>query len=91
MRQSLILENLDEIDKFGGDNFSPDKFIEDSLLEKSFAFDHKEQRLKDVKNMLKNTEKLYKNSSEKFVDILLNNYETFISIGKYVDKIDKNI
>ena len=91
MRQSLILENLDEIDKFGGDNFSPDKFIEDSLLEKSFAFDHKEQRLKDVKSMLKNTEKLYKNSSEKFVDILLNNYETFISIGKYVDKIDKNI
>ena len=52
MRQSLILENLDEIDKFGGDNFSPDKFIEDSLLEKSFAFDHKEQRLKDVKSML---------------------------------------
>ena len=91
MRKSISIENIDNIDKFVGENFSPEQFIGDCLMEKSFAFTHKEQRLKDVKNILKNTDKLYKNSSEKFIDVLLNNYETFISIGKYIDKIDKNI
>jgi hypothetical protein len=91
MRKSITIDNIDNIDKFVGENFSPEQFIGDCLMEKSFAFTHKEQRLKDVKNILKNTDKLYKNSSEKFIDILLNNYETFISIGKYIDKIDKNI
>ena len=33
----------------------------------------------------------YKKTSEQFVDVLLNNYHMFMNIGKYVDRIDKNI
>ena len=61
MRKSISIENIDNIDKFVGENFSPEQFIGDCLMEKSFAFTHNEQRLKDVKNILKNKYKLYKN------------------------------
>lgn len=37
------------------------------------------------------TNKNYVTKSGQFVDVLLENYQTFIKIGKFVDRIDKNI
>ena len=36
MRKSISIENIDNIDKFVGENFSPEQFIGDCLMEKSF-------------------------------------------------------
>ena len=91
MRQSTINNNLSRITKFTGDNFTPEKYFTDALLGHSFAFEQKTQRLNDVKSISTATTSQYKETSEKFIDILLENYSTFISIGKYVDRIDKEI
>ena len=37
------------------------------------------------------TDNFHSSTSEKFMDIFLNNYESFINIGKYAERIDKNI
>ena len=78
-------------EKFAGDNFSAEKYFEDSLEGLSFAFNNKKERLKDVKNIIKKTEESNNVNYSKYVDVLLGNYEVFINIGKYVDRIDKNI
>ena len=91
MRHTTIMDTVTKIDKFTGENFTPDKFFVDTLLGHSFAYANKSQRLKDVKDISASTTKLYKSTSEKFIDVLLENYSTFISIGKYVDRIDKGI
>lgn len=91
MRHTTIMDTVTKIDKFTGENFTPDKFFVDALLGHSFAYSNKSQRLKDVKDISTSTTKLYKSTSEKFIDVLLENYSTFISIGKYVDRIDKGI
>ncbi len=92
MDPESIMEKVESIEnKFVGDDFSTEKYINDVLLEKSFAFSHKIQRLNDVKKISNETEKTYKKTSNEFVNILLTNYSTFINIGKFVDKIDQNI
>jgi hypothetical protein len=40
-------------EKSAGDNFSAEKYFEDSLEGLSFAFNNKKERLKDVKNIIK--------------------------------------
>ena len=84
-------KNILKSEKFAGENFSADKYYNDSLEGLSFAFNNKKERLKDVKNLIKKTEDNNNVNYSKYVDVLLGNYETFINIGKYVDKIDKNI
>ena len=92
MDPETIMEKVESIEnKFVGEDFSTEKYINDVLLGQSFAFSHKIQRLNDVKKISNETEKTYKNTSNQFVDILLTNYSTFINIGKFVDKIDQNI
>ena len=92
MDPETIMEKVESIEnKFVGEDFSTEKYINDVLLGQSFAFSHKNQRLNDVKKISNETEKTYKNTSNQFVDILLTNYSTFINIGKFVDKIDQNI
>ena len=83
--------NLLKSEKFAGENFSADKYYNDCLEGLSFSFNNKKERLKDVKNLIKKTEDNNNVNYSKYVDVLLGNYETFINIGKYVDKIDKNI
>jgi len=80
-----------KVEKFAGENFSAEKYYNDSLEGFSFAFNNKKERLKDVKNLIKKTEDSNNVNFSKYVDVLLGNYEIFINIGKYVDKIDKNI
>ena len=92
MDPESIMEKVESIEnKFVGDDFSTEKYINDVLLGQSFAFSHKIQRLNDVKKISMETEKTYKKTSNEFVNILLTNYSTFINIGKFVDKIDQNI
>ena len=92
MDPESIMEKVESIEnKFVGDDFSTEKYINDVLLGQSFAFSHKIQRLNDVKKISIETEKTYKKTSNEFVNILLTNYSTFINIGKFVDKIDQNI
>ena len=70
MDPESIMEKVESIEnKFVGDDFSTEKYINDVLLEKSFAFSHKIQRLNDVKKISIETEKTYKKTSNEF-DIL---------------------
>ena len=85
------MKKNEKAEKFAGENFSSDKYFDDSLEGLSFAFNNKKERLKDVKNLIKKTENSNNVNFSKYVDVLLGNYEVFINIGKYVDKIDKNI
>ena len=78
-------------EKFAGQNFSADKYCDDQLEGLSFSFNNKRERLKDVRNIIKKTEDSNNINYSKYVDVLLGNYEVFINIGKFVDKIDKNI
>ena len=83
--------NLEKTEKFAGENFSSEKYFNDLLEGLSFSFLNKRERLKDVKNIIKKTEENNNVNYSKYVDILLGNYEIFINIGKYVDKIDKSV
>ena len=76
---------------FAGENFSTENYFFNLFEGVPFTFNRKKERLKDVKNIIKKTEQNNEANSSKHVDILLGNYELFINIGKYVDKIDKNI
>ena len=76
---------------FAGENFSTENYFFNLFEGVPFTFNRKKERLKDVKNIIKKTEQNNEVNSSKHVDILLGNYELFINIGKYVDKIDKNI
>ena len=76
---------------FAGENFSTENYFFNLFEGVPFTFNRKKERLKDVKNIIKKTEQNNEINSSKHVDILLGNYELFINIGKYVDKIDKNI
>ena len=87
----MINNSLEKSEKFAGENFSVEKYYNDSLEGLSFSFNNKKERLKDIKNIIKKTENSNNVNYSKYVDVLLGNYEIFINIGKYVDKIDKNI
>ena len=88
----MIKNNISKkTENFAGENFSSEKYFYDLLEGMSFTFNRKKERLRDVKNIIKKTESNNEANSSKHVDILLGNYELFINIGKYVDKIDKNI
>lgn len=88
----MIKKNkLEKIEKFAGENFSSEKYFNDLLEGLSFSFLNKRERLKDVKGIIKKTEENNNVNFSKYVDILLGNYEIFINIGKYVDKIDKSV
>ena len=78
-------------ENFAGENFSSENYFYNLFEGVPFTFNRKKERLKDVKNIIKKTEQNNEVNSSKHVDILLGNYELFINIGKYVDKIDKNI
>ena len=78
-------------EKLAGDNFSAEKYFYNVLEGMPFTFNRKKERLRDVKNVIKKIEQNNDVNSSEHVDILLGNYELFINIGKYVDKIDKNI
>ena len=80
-----------KIGNFAGENFSTENYFFNLFEGVPFTFNRKKERLKDVKNIIKKTEQNNEANSSKHVDILLGNYELFINIGKYVDKIDKNI
>ena len=88
----MIKKNeIENAEKFAGENFSAEKYYYDLLEGLPFTFSCKKDRLKDVKNLIKKTENNNTVNYSKYVDKLLENYEVFINIGKYVDKIDKNI
>ena len=88
----MIKNNISQkTENFAGENFSSEKYFYDLVEGMPFTFNRKKERLKDVKNIIKKTETNNEVNSSKHVDILLGNYELFINIGKYVDKIDKNI
>ena len=87
----MINNALEKSEKFAGENFTAEKYYNDSLEGLSFSFNNKKERLKDIKNIIKKTENSNNVNYSKYVDVLLGNYEIFINIGKYVDKIDKNI
>ena len=91
MRETMINQDLEQIDKFCGDNFTPEKYVNEALFGKSFAFASKSKTLNEIKAIAQQTDNFHSSTSEKFVDILLNNYESFINIGKYVERIDKSI
>lgn len=76
---------------YTGENFDINKYFTDSLSNFSFNFVSKQDRVKDIEQMIQSNSENYKKTSEQFVDVLLNNYQTFMNIGKYVDRIDKNI
>ena len=78
-------------EKLTGDNFSAEKYFYNVLEGMPFTFNRKKERLRDVKNVIKKIEQNNDVNSSEHVDILIGNYELFINIGKYVDKIDKNI
>ena len=78
-------------ENFAGENFSSEKYFYNLFEGVPFTFNRKKERLKDVKNIIKKTEQNNEVNSSKHVDVLLGNYELFINIGKFVDKIDKNI
>ena len=78
-------------ENFAGENFSSENYFYNLFEGVPFTFNRKKERLKDVKNIIKKIEQNNEVNSSKHVDILLGNYELFINIGKYVDKIDKNI
>ena len=80
-----------KIEKFAGENFSSEKYFNNALDGLSFAYNQKKERLKDVKELIKNTENKNTVNYSQYIDVLLGNYEIFINIGKYVDRIDKNI
>jgi hypothetical protein len=86
IKESNILGEL-----YSGENFDVNKYFNDSLSGMSFNFNLKNERLRDVDNIMKSSNDNYKKTSEQFVDVLLGNYQTFMNIGKYVDRIDKNI
>ena len=81
----------EKAEKFAGENFSAEKYCDEQLEGLSFTFNNKRERLKDVKNIIKKTEDSNNVNYSKYVDVLLGNYEVFINIGKFIDKIDKNI
>ena len=88
----MIKNNISKkTENFAGENFSSEKYFYDLLEGMSFTFNRKKERLRDVKNIIKKTQSNNEANSSQHVDILLGNYELFINIGKYVDKIDKNI
>ena len=87
----MINNSLEKSEKFAGENFSAERYYNDSLEGLSFSFNNKKERLKDIKNIIKKTENSNNVYYSKYVDVLLGNYEILINIGKYVDKIDKNI
>jgi hypothetical protein len=88
----MIKNNISQkTENFAGENFSSEKYFYDLVEGMPFTFNRKKERLKDVKNIIKKIEQNNEVNSSKHVDILLGNYELFINIGKYVDKIDKNI
>jgi len=57
----------------------------------SFNFNSKKERLNNINTIIGETNKTYKRKSDQFIDDLLINYQLFMNIGKYVDRIDKNL
>ena len=70
----MINNSLEKSEKFAGENFSAEKYYNDSLEGLSFSFNNKKERLKDIKNIIKKTEQNNELNSSKHVDILLGNY-----------------
>jgi hypothetical protein len=88
---NINLETSISGELYSGNNFEVHKYFSDSLSNLSFNFNSKNDRARDVKFISESTNENYKKTSEQFVEILLGNYQTFMNIGKYVDRIDKNI
>ena len=87
----MIKNDVSKTENFAGENFSVENYFYSLFEGMPFTFNRKKERLKDLQNIIKKTEQNNQINSSKHVDILLGNYELFINIGKYVDKIDKNI
>lgn len=78
-------------DLYSGVDFDVNKHFTESLSGLSFSFAAKKERLKNVEEAIESANSNNTKTSEQFVDVLLNNYQTFMNIGKYVDRVDKNI
>ena len=87
----MIKNDISKTENFAGENFSVENYFYSLFEGMPFTFNRKKERLKDLQNIIKKAEQNNQTNSSKHVDILLGNYELFINIGKYVDKIDKNI
>lgn len=90
-RRKTISESSILGELYSGENFDVNKHFNDSLSGLNFNFNLKNDRVRDVDNIIKSSNENYNKTSEQFVDVLLGNYQTFMNIGKYVDRIDKNI
>jgi hypothetical protein len=56
-----------------------------------FSYANKNERVENLNHLIKETNKDYNIKSEHLVDVLLENYHTFMNIGKYVERMDTNI
>jgi len=74
-----------------GETFDVNKYYKDLLSNLNFNFNSKEERTQDVSKLIAISNDEYKKTSEEFIEILLKNYQIFMNIGKYVEKVDKNI
>lgn len=78
-------------DLYTGPNFDVNKHFIESLSGLTFNYSNKKQRIESLNQIVTDTNESYKYKSEKLVNILLDNYQTFMNIGKYVERIDSNL
>lgn len=96
-RRNKIMKNeiidYDSIvsDLYTGPNFDVNKHFIESLSALTFNYSNKKQRIENLNQIVTDTNESYKYKSEKLVNILLDNYQTFMNIGKYVERIDLNL
>ena len=90
MIQNPDFESLTS-DLYAGPNFDVNKHFIDSLSGMHFSYTNKKQRIEDINHIINDTNESYKYKSEQLVDVLLDNYQTFMNIGKYVERIDINL
>ena len=68
-------KSIKENSKFNGFNFNPEKYVKSALKSLPVNYSNKELTLAQLEKIIKQTEDQYNKSSEKFIDVLLNNYQ----------------
>ncbi len=56
-----------------------------------FVSSNKKECLNRVNKCIDDIEENHKKTSESLVDILLDNHQVFINIGKYMERLEKNV
>lgn len=76
---------------FSSTNFKLDKFFEEKLEKVDFSFKEKSKIIKIIKNIITENKLKYNQTFEQVIEVLINSYKTFMSIGTYVNEIDISI